>query len=67
MIAFVTQNTARASGQLFEIRTAREERIPLIGMYATQDNRPYALPDELRGVPVMDWTWNNISSFLAKI
>lgn len=67
MIAFVTRNTANATGQLFEIRTAREERIPLIGMYATQDNRPYSLPVELQGVRVVDWTWDNISSFLARL
>ncbi|QNA83634.1 hypothetical protein G4G27_06205 [Sphingomonas sp. So64.6b] len=67
MIAFVTRNTAQATGQLFEIRTAREEGIPLIGMYATQDNRPYSLPVELQGVAVYDWTWPNISAFLNRI
>ncbi len=67
MIAFVTRNTARASGQLFEIATARAERIPLIGMYATQDQRPYLLPAELAGISVLDWTWDNISRFLARL
>ena len=67
MIAFVTRNTARASGQLFEIATARAERIPLIGIYATQDQRPYLLPPELAGISVLDWTWDNISRFLARL
>lgn len=67
MIAFVTLNTARASGQLFEIATARAERIPLIGMYATQAQRPYLLPTELAGISVLDWTWDNISRFLARL
>lgn len=67
MIAFVTRNTAQATGQLFEIKTAREEGVPLIGMYATQENRPYSLPAELQGVTVYDWTWANISAFLNRI
>lgn len=67
MIAIVTRNTANATGQLFEIRTAKAEGIPLIGMYATQDNRPYSLPAELQGVRVVDWTWANISAFLARL
>jgi hypothetical protein len=67
MIAFVTRNTAQATGQLFEIRTAKEERIPLIGMYATQDNRPYSLPADLQGVRVVDWTWENITAFLNRL
>ncbi|WP_413715988.1 TIR domain-containing protein [Sphingobium sp. B11D3A] len=67
MIAFVTQNTANASGQLFEIRTAREEDVPLMGMYATQDNRPFVLPPELYGLSIVEWTWDNISNFLNRL
>lgn len=67
MIAIVTLNTAGATGELFEIRTAKEERIPVMGMYATQDNRPSALPTELSGVPVVDWTWPNITNFLNRL
>lgn len=67
MIAFVTRNTARATGELFEIRTARQEQVPVMGMYATQDNRPYSLPAELTGVRVVDWTWPNITNFLARL
>lgn len=67
MIAFVTKNTANANGQLFEIKTARAEQLPLIGMYATQDNRPYSLPLELHNVSIKDWTWPNISAFLNRL
>tara|TARA_B100000678_G_scaffold287577_1_gene294409 strand:+ start:906 stop:1292 length:387 start_codon:yes stop_codon:yes gene_type:complete len=67
MIAIVSKNTAKAAGQLFEIQTAKEERIPLIGMYATQDNRPTSLPAQLQGVRIIDWTWPNISSFLNRL
>lgn len=67
MLAFVSKSTAKATGQLFEIRTAKEERIPLIGMYPTRDNRPLYVPVELSGVRIVDWTWDNISSFLSRL
>ncbi|WP_133495050.1 TIR domain-containing protein [Stakelama pacifica] len=67
MIAFVTRNTSAATGQRFEIRTAREEGIPLMGMYATQENRPYTIPEELHRIPIVDWTWANISTFLSRL
>lgn len=67
MIAFVTRNTAQASGQLYEIRTAREEGVPLFPMYARQEDRPTNLPDPLSRTHIYDWTWANISSFLARI
>lgn len=67
MIAIVTKHTARASGQLFEIRTAKQEGIPLVGMYATREHRPYSLPTELAEVAVLDWTWDNILLFLSRL
>jgi len=66
-IAIISKNTEKASGELWEIKTSKEEGIPLIGIYATSDNRPTSLPPELSGVSVKDWTWANISSFLSKL
>lgn len=67
VIAMVTRNTANASGQLWEVKTARQEGVPVLGVYATQDNRPRVLPAELQGVRVVDWTWLNIGSFIARL
>jgi hypothetical protein len=67
VIALVSKNTVGAAGELWEIRTAREERVPVMGMYVSQDNRPYSLPAELSGVLVVDWTWDNIKNFLNRI
>lgn len=66
-VAFVSKNTAKASGELWEITTSKEEGVPMIGIYTTPDNRPTSLPSELSGVSVKDWTWANISSFLLKL
>lgn len=67
MIAMVTTNTANADGQLWEVRAALHEGVPVMGVYATQDNRPYSLPPEFRNVPVVAWTWENIRSFMASL
>ncbi|SPP92761.1 TIR domain-containing protein [Bradyrhizobium vignae] len=67
VIALVSNNTAGATGELWEIKTAREERVPVMGMYISQDNRPVWLPPELSGVLVVDWTWDNIKNFLDRI
>ena len=66
-IAMISRNTAAASGQLWEIKTSLEEGVPVLGIYATQDNRPTSLPAELKGVRVTDWTWANIDAFLARL
>src|SRR5215213_5982451 len=40
MIALVSRNTARADGALWEIRCAKEEGVPVRGIYCTTDSRP---------------------------
>ncbi|CUX71672.1 MULTISPECIES: TIR domain-containing protein [Agrobacterium] len=67
MIAMVTTNTAKAEGQLWEVRAALQEGVPVLGVYATQDNRPYSLPADFRQVRVVDWTWANITSFIVRL
>ena len=67
VIALVSKNTANASGQLWEVKCAKEEGIPVRGIYITTDNRPSLLPVELTGVNVLGWTWANISAFIDNL
>jgi nucleoside 2-deoxyribosyltransferase len=67
VIALVSKNTAAATGELWEIKTAKEEGIPIIGIYTKSDDKPASLPAELSGVSVKNWTWPNISAFLATL
>jgi hypothetical protein len=64
MIAFVSTNTAKADGAIWEVKVAKEESIPVIAVYTTTDNRPATLPAEFSGVKKVNWTWDNIKSFL---
>ena len=67
VIAMVSKNTAKASGQLWEIKCAKEEKIRVRGIYVSEDNRPEKLPSELDGVRVVSWTWDNIKSFIDSL
>ena len=67
VIAMVSKNTAKAAGQLWELRCAKEEEVRIRGVYTTTDNRPASLPSELEGVLVVNWTWSNIESFINSL
>ena len=66
-IILVSQNSAKADGQLWEAKTIKEEGIPRLGIYTTTDNRPTTLPSEFSGLSPKSWTWANIKSFLDKL
>ena len=67
MIAIVTSNTKKAAGQLWELNCGKEESIPLRGIWGHADDRPSSLPDELSGVRIVSWTWDNIKSFIDSL
>src|SRR3989304_3000237 len=50
MIALVSKNTAKAAGQLWEVACAKEEVVPVRGVYVDADNKPATLPAEFSGV-----------------
>jgi hypothetical protein len=55
LIALVSKNTAKAEGALWEVSCAKDEKVPVRGIYCTTDNRPATLPVEFSGVKVVDW------------
>ena len=66
IIALVSKNTAKASGQLWEVSCAKEEKVPIRGIYVSSDNRH--LPSkEFDGVRVVNWTWANIENFINSL
>jgi hypothetical protein len=67
VIALVSKNTPKGDGALWEVRCAKEEKVPVRGIYCTTDNRPATLPSEFTGIRVVDWTWANIASFLNSL
>lgn len=66
MIVMLSKNTFHSSGVRWEIKCAKEEGIPVIGMHIKKNNKG-AIPPELKGIPIIEWTWDNLSRSLNKI
>lgn len=64
VLIIVTKNTKKAEGQLWEIKCAKEEGISCRGIWGNSDDHPGYLPDELNGVRIINWTWDNISTWI---
>lgn len=69
MIGIITPNTPKADGQLWELKCAYEEHIPvmLIHGYPTPDKRITTKPAEISGRQIYNWTHENILNFLNKV
>lgn len=68
LIGIVSRNSARADGQLWEIKCAIELRVPLLLIhgYSAPERKISSLPGVLSGLPVYDWSEHNIVSFLRR-
>jgi hypothetical protein len=66
-LIIVTSNTRKADGQLWEIKCTKEEAIPRRGIWGHSDNHPNNLPEELNGVQIVNWTWENIANWIDSL
>jgi hypothetical protein len=67
MIALVSKNSQTASGQLWEVKCAKEEGMRVRGVYTQANDKPTWLPSEFDGVRIVYWTWDNIANFLDSL
>lgn len=67
VIALITKNTKIADGELWEIKCAKEEGIPCLGIWGNDNHYGVSIPNELSSSQMRDWTWSNISSWLNRI
>jgi hypothetical protein len=65
MIALLSVNTSAADGARWEIKAAKEEGIPVLGVHIHSSDRT-TVP-EVTGSRVIDWAWDGISSFLKAL
>lgn len=63
VVVLITKNLKKADGAIWEINCAKDERIPLIGVYIGEATASDA-PAELNGVKKISWTWSGIASFV---
>jgi len=66
VIVLLSNNTYHSSGVHYEIKCAKDEGIPLIGMHIKK-NEKWAIPAELRNEKVINWSWDNIEKFINKL
>jgi hypothetical protein len=69
MIGIITSNTPRADGQLWELKCAREEGVPLmlIHGYSAPEKKLTTLPSVISDCRINAWTEENIVWFLNKL
>ena len=65
VIALTSSNLRQATGALWEIQCAIEERKPLIGV-RTHHNDMY-VPEILVSRTVIPWTWDGVASFVNSL
>lgn len=65
VVALISSHTPRATGQLWEIKCAREENKPLLGLWIEDGYR--TKPTEMGTAPVKAWTWEAVSNFIDSV
>ena len=66
VLVLLSKKTWQSSGARWEIRCAKEENIPVIGMRINKKERASIVP-ELKGSKVIIWSWDNVAHFIKKI
>lgn len=66
VIVLITKHLKNASGALWEIKCAKEESIPILGVYM-QGTTVLDVPYELSSVRKVTWTWANIADFVNRL
>jgi hypothetical protein len=62
MIVLLSKNTWHSGGSRWEIKCGRQEGLRMIGMHIKRDDKG-AVPLELRGKRVVEWSWENLKTF----
>ena len=65
VVALVSKNTAKATGQLWEIQCAYDEKKPVMPMWIN-DERP-TVPALLKDKRINVWSWENLKTFINKL
>lgn len=65
VIALLSSSTPGATGELWEIACAREEGVPLLGIWIEDGYR--AKPSAMGSAPSQSWTWTNVANFIDSL
>ncbi|MBO9831167.1 TIR domain-containing protein [Xanthomonas phaseoli] len=62
VIALVSKNSPASTGQKWEIQCAKEEGVPVMGIWIYKEDRT-----QLAGVNTQAWTWDGIAAFIDSL
>jgi hypothetical protein len=62
IIALVSKNSLKSSGQKWEILCGREEKKKIRGIWAYKDDRT-----NIEGLNTVVWSWDNIAAFIDSL
>lgn len=62
VLAIISKNSKSSSGQKWEVVCAKEERVPVRGIWAYKKDRT-----DIAGVNTMVWTWSNIANWIDSL
>lgn len=63
VVVLISKHLKKADGAIWEIKCAKEEEIPILGVYMTDCNILDS-PFEMIGIKKVTWTWANIADFV---
>ena len=66
VIVLISKNLSKAEGAVWEINCAKEEGIPILGVYMPGCGILNS-PSDLIGVKKISWTWENIAEFVNNL
>jgi len=62
VIALISKSSKSSNGQAWEIACAKEEKVPLRGIWGYSDDRT-----NIPGVNTVPWKWENIRKFIDSL
>jgi len=66
VVMMIGKNTAQAANVIWEVKTAREEAIPILGVYidkAYEEN----VPATFGSGPVVEWNWEHVYNTIIRL
>lgn len=65
VVALISKSTAKATGQLWEIQCAYDEKKPVMLMWINNE-RP-TLPPLIKDKRINVWSWDNLKTFIGNL
>lgn len=66
VIVLVTKHLKKADGAIWEIKCAKEEKIPIMGVYL-DGTKLIDTPDELDGIKKVEWGHDTVKDFVESL